>query len=37
MRQKIIELVESITPYDDLEGLQIKEALDWLRSEAEIF
>lgn len=37
MRQKIIALVESINPYDDLEGLQIKEALDWLLSEAEIF
>lgn len=37
MRNEIIDLIQGIAPYDDLEKSQIKETLDWINSGAEIF
>jgi 8-oxo-dGTP diphosphatase len=37
MRNEIIDLIQGIAPYDDLEKFQIKETLDWIRSGVEIF
>ena len=37
MRNEIAELIQGIAPYDDLEKFQIRETLDWIRSDAEIF
>ena len=37
MRNEIIDLIQGIVPYDDLEKDQIQETLDWLGSGTEIF
>lgn len=37
MREKILQLISSIIPYDDIENEHIEDALQWLESGKEIF